>query len=135
MRLGIVQYFVFLAFFFLMVGCATKTGPLAVLPMTNPMAAQHNLEGIKFYNNGNWKEAEKRFKFSIREDSSLTEAHFNLALTQHKLGQHSQAKQHFKIAGELSPKNKDVVDSSIYRNHLGLSSIFERHISGGYRYE
>ena len=135
MRLGIVQYFVFLAFFFLMVGCATKTGPLAVLPMTNPMAAQHNLEGIKFYNNGNWKEAEKRFKFSIREDSSLTEAHFNLALTQHKLGHHSQAKQHFKIAGELSPKNKDVVDSSIYRNHLGLSSIFERHISGGYRYE
>ena len=98
-------------------------------------AAQHNLEGIKFYNNGNWKEAEKRFKFSIGEDSSLPEAHFNLALTQHKLGQHGQAKQHFKIAGELSPKNKEIVGSSIYRNHLGLSSTFERHISGGYRYE
>ena len=135
MRLGIVQYFIFLAFLALIVGCVTKTGPLAVLPMTSPTAAQHNLEGIKFYNNGNWKEAEKRFKFSIREDSSLPEAYFNLALTQHKLGQHDQAKQHFKIAGELAPKNKEIVDSSIYRNHLGLSSTFERHISGGYRYE
>ena len=135
MRLGIVQHFMFLAFLALILGCAAKTGPLAVLPMTSPTAAQHNLEGIKFYNNGNWKEAEKRFKFSIGEDSSLPEAHFNLALTQHKLGQHGQAKQHFKIAGELAPKNKEIVDSSIYRNHLGLSSTFERHISGGYRYE
>ena len=135
MRLGIVQHFMFLAFLALILGCAAKTGPLAVLPMTSPTAAQHNLEGIKFYNNGNWKEAEKRFKFSIGEDSSLPEAHFNLALTQHKLGQHGQAKQHFKIAGELAPKNKEIVDSSIYRNYLGLSSIFERHISGGYRYE
>ena len=135
MRLGIVQYFRFLPFLVLMVGCAIKPGPLAVLPMPSPVAAQHNLEGIKFYNNGNWKEAEKRFKYSIREDSSLPEAYFNLALTQHKLGQHDQAKQHFKIAGELAPKNKEIVDSSIYRNHLGLSSTFERHISGGYRYE
>ena len=135
MRLGIVQYFRFLPFLALMFGCAIKSGPLAVLPLPSLVAAQHNLEGIKFYNNGNWKEAEKRFKFSIREDSSLPEAYFNLALTQHKLGQHDQAKQHFKIAGELSPKNKEIVGSSIYRNHLGLSSTFERHISGGYRYE
>ena len=54
MRLGIVQYFIFLAFLASIVGCVTKTGPLAVLPMTSPTAAQHNLEGIKFYNNGNW---------------------------------------------------------------------------------
>ena len=117
------------------VGCVTKTGPLAVLPMTSPTAAQHNLEGIKFYNNGNWKEAEKHFKFAVKADSLLPEAHFNLALTQHKLGQHGQAKQHFKISGKLSPKNKEIVNSSIYRNYLGLSSTFERHISGGYRYE
>ena len=135
MRLGIVQYFIFLAFLALIVGCVTKTGPLAVLPMTSPTAAQHNLEGIKFYNNGNWKEAEKHFKFAVKADSFLPEVHFNLALTQHKLGQHGQAKQHFKISGELATKNKEIVDSSIYRNHLGLSSTFERHISGGYRYE
>ena len=135
MRLGRVQYFIFLAFLALIVGCVTKTGPLAVLPMTSPTAAQHNLEGIKFYNNGNWKEAEKHFKFAVKADSFLPEAHFNLALTQHKLGQHGQAKQHFKISGELAAKNKEIVDSSIYRNHLGLSSTFERHISGGYRYE
>ena len=135
MRLGVVQIFMFLAFLALMAGCVTKTGPLAFLPMASPTAAQHNLEGIRFYNDGNWKEAEKYFQSAIREDSSLPEAHFNLALTQHKLGQHGQAKQHFKIAGELAPKSKEIADSAIYRNHLGLSSIFERHISGGYRYE
>ena len=125
----------FLTFSALMAGCATKTGPLAVLPVTSPTAAQHNLEGIKFYNNGKWKKAKKYFEFAVRDDSSLPEAHFNLALTQHKLGEHGQAKKHFKIAGKLSPKNKEIVASSIYRNHLGLSSTFERHISGGYRYE
>ena len=135
MRMGIVQHFMLLPFLGLLIGCVVKTGPLAVLPITSPTAAQHNLIGIKFYNNGNWKEAKKHFKFAIKADSFLPEAHFNFALTQHKLGQHDEAKQHFKIAGELAQENKEIVDSSIYRNYLGLSSTFERHISGGYRYE
>jgi Tfp pilus assembly protein PilF len=115
-------------------GCATGTGPLATLPMDSPSAAQHNLEGIQAYNNGQWAEATPHFESAIQADPNLPEAHFNLALTLHKLGKHELATQHFQKAGELAPESKEIVDSSVYRNHLGLSSTFEKHFSGGYRY-
>ena len=124
-----------IGFLAMLAGCVTKTGPLAVLPISSPTAAQHNLEGIKSYNDGNWKAAREHFVSAVKHDPQLPEAHFNLALTQHKLGQHGEAKKHFQTAGELTPNNKEIVESPSYRNHLGLSSTFERHISGGYRYE
>ena len=113
--------------------CATPSGPLAVLPMTSPSAAQQNLEGIQQYNSGNWPEAKRRFESAIQADPDLPEAHFNLALTLHKLEDHQEATVHFKRAGELAPANKEIVGSSPYRNHLGLSSTLEKHLSGGYR--
>lgn len=115
-------------------GCVTKAGPLAVLPMTSPGAAQWNLEGIKSYNDGDWHTARTRFELAIHTDPRLPEAHFNLALTLHKLGDHDQARTHFRIAGELAPDHTEIVRTSVYRNHLGLSSTFERHVSGGYKY-
>ena len=117
-----------------LVGCATATGPLATLPMVSPTAAQYNLEGIQAYNNGQWAEAVPYFESAIQSDPNLPEAHFNLALTLHKLGKHEEATQHFQKAGELAPDSKEIVNSSVYRNHLGLSSTFEKHISGEYRY-
>ena len=117
-----------------LVGCATVTGPLATLPMVSPSAGQHNLEGIQAYNNGQWEQALPHFESAIQADPSLPEAHFNLALTLHKLGKHEEATQHFQKAGELAPDSKEIVASSVYRNHLGLSSTFEKHISGGYKY-
>ncbi len=135
MRHGMIQKVIIVGTLSILVGCASKSGPLAVLPISSPSAAQHNLEGIKLYNDGNWKAAEEHFLAAVQVDRQLPEAHFNLALTEHKIGQHDQAKNHFQIAGELAPNNKEIVESSIYRNHLGLSSTFERHISGGYRYE
>jgi len=117
-----------------MVGCATPTGPLATLPISSPQASQLNLEGIEEYHQGQWEPARKKFESAIRADPNLPEAHFNLALTLHKLDLHDQATSHFRQAGELAPDNKEIVDSTIYRNHLGLSSTLERHFSGGYRY-
>lgn len=115
-------------------GCATPSGPLAVLPMTSPAAAGHNLEGIQQYHAGKWQAAKSLFESAIRADPGLAEAHFNLALTFHKLGEHREAATHFKRASELAPANKEIVGSSVYRNHLGLSSTLEKHLSGGYRY-
>ena len=120
--------------FLVMTGCATPSGPLAVLPTTSPAAAQHNLEGIQQYQAGKWQEAKSLFESAIRADPGLPEAHFNLALTLHKLGDHREATIHFKRASELAPGNKEIVGSSVYRNHLGLSSTLEKHLSGGYRY-
>lgn len=135
MRHGMIQALIISGFLATVSGCATKTGPLAVLPTTSPTAAQHNLNGIKLYNDGNWEAARGHFVAAVQDDPQLPEAHFNLGLTEHKLGHHDQAKEHFEIAGELAPSNQEIVESSIYRNHLGLSSTFERHMSGGYRYE
>lgn len=115
-------------------GCATPSGPLAVLPMMSPAAARQNLEGIQQYHSGKWQEAKSRFESAIQADPELPEAHFNLALTLHKLGDHREATIHFKRAGELAPGNKEITGSSVYRNHLGLSSTLEKHMSGGYRY-
>ncbi len=121
-------------FLALAAGCVTKAGPLAILPMTSPSAAQRNLEGIKSYNDGDWHAARTRFELAIQTDPHVPEAHFNLALTLHKLGDYEQARAHFRIAGELAPDNTEIVKTSVYRNHLGLSSTFERHVSGGYKY-
>ncbi len=114
--------------------CATPTGPLATLPISSPQASQLNLEGIEEYNRGQWELARKKFERALQADPQLPEAHFNLALTLHKLELHEQATTHFRLAGNLAPNNKEIVDSTIYRNHLGLSSTLERHFSGGYRY-
>ena len=121
-------------FLAMMTGCVTPSGPLAVLPMTSPAAAGHNLEGIQQYQVGKWQEAKSLFESAIRADPDLAEAHFNLALTLHMLGDHREATIHFKRASELAPANKEIVGSSVYRNHLGLSSTLEKHLSGGYRY-
>ena len=115
-------------------GCATTTGPLATLPIVSPAASEINLLGIEDYNNGKWELARQHFEQALRADDQLPEIHFNLALTLHKLGEHELATQHFEQAGQLAPKNQSIINSSVYRNHLGLSSTFERHISGGYRY-
>lgn len=125
---------VVLGYLMMVTGCATPSGPLAVLPMTSPSAARHNLEGIQEYDAGKWQEAKSRFESAIQADPDLPEAHFNLALTLHKLGDHREATIHFKRASELAPANKEIVKSSVYRNHLGLSSTLEKHLSGGYKY-
>ena len=115
-------------------GCATSTGPLATLPLSSPIASQHNLSGITEYHKGHWELAKQHFEAAVQADQNLSEAHFNFALSLHKLNIHEQATTHFQRAGELDPNNKDITESSLYRNHLGISTTLERHITGGYRY-
>lgn len=129
-----MSFLVLGCFLMMVTGCATPSGPLAVLPMTSPVAARHNLEGIQQYQAGKWLEAKSLFESAIQADPGLPEAHFNLALTLHELGDHREAGVHFKRASELAPGNKEIVESSVYRNHLGLSSTLEKHLSGGYKY-
>ena len=115
-------------------GCVTSTGPLATLPIVSPDAAEHNRLGIEAYNSGKWEEARQQFEQAVLIDAQLPEAHFNLALTLHKLEDHEGATRHFQQAGRLAPTSASIVETTLYRNHLGLSSTFERHLSGGYRY-
>ncbi len=119
---------------FLGQGCVALTGPLAVLPIVSPQASELNLSGIEAYNNGEWVLAKQRFLAAIHVDNQLPEAHYNLALTLHKLEEYDEAAEYFQKAGELAPNNDSIMKSTLYRNYLGLSTTFERHMSGGYRY-
>ena len=119
---------------FLLPGCMAQTTPLATLPLEHPQAAQINLAGIDRYQQGEWAEALLKFQEALQQDANFPEAHFNAALALHQLGRHEEATQHFRRAGELAPEHQAIVTSVLYRNHLGLSSTLERHLSGGYRY-
>ena len=115
-------------------GCFPKSEPLASLPLTHPDAAQLNLQGIDQYQRGKWKEALSLFRAAMKQDPQFPEVHFNAALTLHQLGRHEEAAGEFRRAGDLAPDNPAIVQSTLYRNYLGLSSTLERHLSGGYRY-
>ncbi len=115
-------------------GCFPQSLPLAILPMAAPEAAAFNLKGIDHYHGREWEAALQSFQSALEVNPQLVEAHFNAALTLHQLGRHEEATQFFVRAGELDPENKSILTSTLYRNHLGLSSTLERHLSGGYRY-
>ena len=72
---------------------------------------------------------------AIQVNPLLVEAHFNAALALHQLDRHQEATRYFERAGKLDPDNGFIVNSTLYRNHMGLSSTLERHLSGGYRYQ
>ncbi len=118
-----------------MSGCFPQSVPLAILPMEEPEAAALNLKGIDQYHVGEWEAALELFQSALRVNPSLVEAHFNTALALHQLGRHQEARQHFQQAGKLDPENRSIINSTLYRNHLGVSSTLERHLSGGYRYQ
>jgi len=116
-------------------GCFPQSVPLAMLPMEEPEAAALNLKGIDQYHVGEWESALGFFQSALRVNPLLVEAHFNAALALHQLDRHKEATRHFQRAGELGPDNRSILTSTLYRNHLGLSSTLERHLSGGYRYQ
>ena len=115
--------------------CLPKNFPLASLPMDHPKAADLNLKGIDRYQAGQWAEALELFDAALLIDPLFVEAHFNAALALHQMDRHEEATRHFQRAGQLAPDNEAIVNSTLYRNHLGLSSTLERHLSGGYRYQ
>ena len=116
-------------------GCFPQSVPLATLPMAEPEAAALNLKGIDQYHVGEWETALQLFQSAIQENPLLVEAHFNAALALHQLDRHQEATRYFKRAGKLDPDNGSIINSTLYRNHMGLSSTLERHLSGGYRYQ
>ena len=63
--------------------------------------------GLKYYDEGKFREAEIEFRNALKEDSRYTEAHYRLALTYLKLGQLGNAQRLLFNVVTLDPKNLD----------------------------
>ncbi len=80
----------------------------------------HNAEGISHYNKGHWEKAERHFRGAVKSAPKLAEAHYNLALSLDKLGNHREATKYFGSAFKLAPDNPDIAGSKILKDHLGM---------------
>lgn len=83
-------------------------------------AESHNKEGIEHYNQGHWDIANKHFLEATKADPKSAEAHYNLALTLDKLGDHKSATEHFKTAFDLGKGNSAIQNSGILKAHLKM---------------
>ncbi len=83
-------------------------------------AETHNKEGIEHYNQGHWDVAKKHFEAAAKEDPKSGEAHYNLALSLDKLGDHKAASEHFTEAHHLGMNNPDIQNSEILKKHTGM---------------
>ncbi|VAX27797.1 hypothetical protein MNBD_NITROSPINAE05-758 [hydrothermal vent metagenome] len=100
------------------VGNKLLTGAL-MAKGTEPGAAENN-EGVGHYKEGHWKTSLKHFEEAVVAGPNLAEAHYNMALTLDKLGDHGGATQHFGEALKLAPDNAKIKDSKILQDHLGM---------------
>lgn len=91
-------------------------GPLMTAPGSK--AEAHNKEGIEHYNQGHWDVAKKHFEAAAKEDPKSAEAHYNLALTLDKAGDHKGATEHFKTAWDLGQSNPEIQNSAVLKAHV-----------------
>ena len=94
-----------------------KTAPALKGP-SGSKAEQHINEGIEQYSQGHWDVAKKHFQEAVKTDPASAEAHYNLALSLDKSGDHKTAIEHFKKALELGKDNPDIQQSEILHAHL-----------------
>lgn len=90
---------------------ALKTAP-------GSKAEMHNNEGIEHYNKEHWDKAKKHFGEAVHSDPSSAVAHYNLALSLDKSGDHKKATEHFQKAKELGKDNQAIQESEILQAHL-----------------
>lgn len=98
---------------------SSATGPGALLAAEGVAGAGDNNEGVNHYQQGHWDVAQEHFQKAVAANANLAEAHYNLALTLDKLGNHGEATNHFKTALSLAPDNPSIKDSGILQAHLG----------------
>lgn len=92
--------------------------PLKTAPGSS--AEMHNNEGIEHFTQGHWDVAKKHFMEAAKADPKSAEAHYNLALTLDKAGDHKGATEHFKTAYELGKDNHDIQESGVLKAHLKM---------------
>jgi Tfp pilus assembly protein PilF len=102
-------------------GGSKKAGTSADAPLFAPAstaARADNDEGVGHYQQGHWDVAKKHFMEAAKADPQSAEAHYNLALTLDKSGDHKGATEHFMKAHDLGKDNAEIQNSEILKGHL-----------------
>jgi len=84
---------------------------------TVPAAASAMAEGNRLFAARQWEQAKAQYEAAIKEQPSLAEAHYNLALVIEILGDSAAARRHYIEAANLAPGNKVIWDSPPLRRH------------------
>jgi Flp pilus assembly protein TadD len=58
-----------------------------------------------------WAAAKQVYLATIQADSTVAEAHYNLALALERLGEKAEARKHYVTAANLAPGNKVIWDA------------------------
>jgi Flp pilus assembly protein TadD len=108
--------------------CGTFVGEMVLADMSKAAPAlktavgskaeTHNTQGIEHYNQGHWDVAKKHFMEAAKADPESAEAHYNLALTLDKAGDHKAATEHFMKAHDLGKENQEIQNSEILKGHM-----------------
>jgi len=114
----------------LFVLCVAFTGGTALADMGKTAAPlsvaagspadMHNKEGIEHYNQSHWDVAKKHFTGAVEADPKSAEAHYNLALSLDKSGDHKAATEHFQKALDLGKDKPEIANSGILKAHLKM---------------
>ncbi len=97
----------------------TSIAERALLAAAGAPGAGDNAEGINHYQQEHWDVAQEHFDKALAANADLPEAHYNLALSLDKLGNHGGATEHFKMALNLAPEDPRIKDSQILKAHVG----------------
>jgi Tfp pilus assembly protein PilF len=100
-----------------------KAGTAPDAPLFAPASSKarmDNDEGVGHYQQGHWDVAAGHFQKAVKADPNSAAAHYNLGLTQDKMGKHDEATASFKKALELAPTDPAIKESEILKKHAGM---------------
>ena len=83
-------------------------------------ARMDNDEGVGHYQQGHWDVAAGHFAKALKADPNSAVVHYNLGLTQDKMGKHEDATASFKKALELASNDTTIKESEILKKHVGM---------------
>ncbi len=113
------QALVVATIFFLIPLTVSAQGGLLQLPAgTHEDAIKHNQEGIAHFKMGNLPLALKHFELAEKNAKDCGEVHYNQAVTLDKLGNHGEARNHFRIALHQAKGNQIILTSPILHAHI-----------------
>jgi Tfp pilus assembly protein PilF len=107
----------------LLAGCATdRKEPVQALraPAGTAAAVKQEMDrGNRLFAAQDWAGAKEAYVAVLRMDSSLAEAHYNLALTLDQLGEKQAARKHYVTAANLAPGNRVIWNAPPLRKFEG----------------